>query len=505
MRKIILRIDSNSAREIYVTVKKDMLRKHRQVYMVLGNGFWDPCINDCLKQIAKLWNMINVTLVGEPLNIKECMIVNAYAFNFLTELYLEFVMDQRWKKMRVQNVTMEQLKRFYYLQVYIGPHNFGILFRFSFPRLEGAYIVLDSLANEEVSYWEDPLIEIITCPQLKTLNIDLNSSMWETFFSEYRPELETLVLRRAKDEYEDRNWHDLFINMPNLRNAELHFTTDRMIASLGRYCQQLQSVHLGGFCLYDGSFTSNMNLPLLERVYMDGWNSGVLFTYGTELELPRLTHLNLRYIEFLNTQTTIQLDVPKLTHLTLRRCDYKKLRINVGNELRFLDVDYNKNPPIVPDFFYHLENVERLHLQIDESQPTLLPCLQYLSKVKFIELICQTETHPYDCNALFVLLCHSCPKLEELLILNEHENTLTLNYDSFAQMVHLENLRELTLQCLTLPDPGEVIRMDNLLLFNQWSCITGENRQYFPLVGDRLTITTEETALKWNTGDRYAY
>ncbi|XP_058838779.1 uncharacterized protein LOC131694249 [Topomyia yanbarensis] len=445
-------------------------RNYRQITIVLNHDS-DTALSELIAETAERWDVKLVSLVGDPPKVLNCMNLNANLFNSITELNLEFTMDRAWPVISAQTITFRNLKKFNYLQVYTGSNPMGMLFRLVVPNLEEVSVVLDSLANEEAMYWADPLIEIVECNNLKSLEVDLNCTMWERFFATERPTLERLVIRRASDEFQERDWNLLFRNMPNLRYVEFVFSNDIMLSNLTRNCKKVERLMLNGFCLHDGSFANNMSLLSLKQVHMDGWMNGALFSLNSPLDLVHLEELTWKYVELAPAQGSFTLVTPELRRLTLRGCDYKRFLLEVGCRLEIIDMDYYEEQVLTPNFFDSLENLQHLTLHINSSSLKLVRHMRHLPQLNQLELVCSTERHGYDCNALFSSICSHCPELRELCIRNEHENYLSIGYRYFVQLVRLSKLRILTLQYITLYNVVGEIPMEHLVRLNVWGCI----------------------------------
>ncbi|XP_053687910.1 uncharacterized protein LOC128737318 [Sabethes cyaneus] len=456
-------------------------RNFRQLVIVLHTA--DLALNEIVAEAAKRWNVKFVSLVGEPVRLLSCFKSNVQLFDSITELTLEFTMDRAWPVMPVQEVTFVNLKKFHYLQIYVGPNPMSVLFRLVMPKLEVASIVLDSLANEEAMYWEDPLIELLECDKLKSLEVDLNSSMWDNFFAVKRSNMERLVIRRASDECHERNWHQLFGNMPNLKHVEFAFSSDSMLSNLIASCKKIERIMFYGFCLHDGSFANNMEVLKLKQIHLDGWLTGSLFSSEGRLDVFHLEDLTWKYVELAPAQGTFTIVAPELKRLTLRGCDYKRFLLEVGDCLECVDMDYYETQIMTPNFFGSLENVQRLTLHINSNSQKLALKIAPMPRLKYLELVCSTERHGYNCNALFRGICANCPELEELCIRNEHENELRISYSHFVQLVRLTRLRVLTMHFVTLLDVAGEIPLRHLQRQNIWGCTVSGNssKQCFPL------------------------
>ncbi|XP_055530427.1 uncharacterized protein LOC129721656 [Wyeomyia smithii] len=407
-------------------------------------------------------------------------------------------MDRVWPEMPVQEVTFKHLKKFHYLQVYIGPNHMGILFRLKIPKLESASIVLDSLANEEAMYWEDPLIELLECDELRSLEVDLNSTMWDNFFGVKRPKMERLVIRRASDECHDRDWNQLFSNMPNIKHVEFAFSNDIMLSSLVNNCKHIEQIMFYGFCLHHGSFANNMELLQLKHVHLDGWLTGSLFSSEGRLDLFHLDELTWKYVELAPAQGTFTIVAPELKRLTLRGCDYKRFLLEIGDCLEDVDMDYYETQIMTPNFFGSLEHLQRLTLHINSNSQKLALEIAPMLRLKYFELVCSTERHGYNCNALFRGICENCPELEEMCIRNEHEHELRLGYSFFVQLVRLTQLRILTMHYVTLLDVTGDMPLRHLQRLNIWGCTICDNssKQCFFFRAEENKMDTSENAVQ---------
>ncbi|XP_058463847.1 uncharacterized protein LOC131438069 [Malaya genurostris] len=496
-RSIVFSIGPTCTSELRSVVRASN-RNYRQITIVLNRSS-NAKLFELIEEIAVRWNVKVVSLVGDPPTVLNCIRSNADLFNSITELNLEFTMDYAWPVIPNQEIHFRNLKKMNYLQVYIGTSNIEMLFRLVVPNLEEVTIALDSLANEEAMYWADPLIELLGCDNLKSLEVDLNCTMWENFFAIERPTLERLVIRRASDEFQERDWNLLFRNMPNLRHVEFVFSTDIMLTSLTRNCKKVDRLILNGFCLHDGSFANNMSQLSLKQVHMDGWLNGALFSYNSPLDLIHLQTLTWKYVELAPVQGSFTLVTPELRRLTLRGCDYKRLFLDVGNCLEFIDMDYYEEQVLTPNFFVSLENLQHLILHINSSSSKLVRNMCHLPNLKQLELVCSTERHGYDCNALFSSVCAHCPELEELCIRNEHENYLSIGYRYFVQILKLFKLRILTLQYVTLYNVLGEIPMEHLVRLNVWGCIVIADSpiKKFPIGTHDSSVQAADCSFTW--------
>ncbi|XP_039429411.1 uncharacterized protein LOC120412859 [Culex pipiens pallens] len=465
-RGIVLRISGDQP----VQVREALLasqRNYRQLSIVLGGDDDQPdngSVNEFLTEVVGLWNVQNVSVVGEPTSLLDCFRSNGALFGGITELSLELTKNIDWSPFGKQDVTMGELKKLHYLQMYLGRDRVSTAFRLIVPKLESAGIVLDSMANEEALYWEDPLIDLEGCDKMVSLEVDLNTTMWEPFFSVDRPHLERLLIRRASDEFQERDWDRIFQHMPNLRDVEMVFSSDVMLASLKRNCKKLEKLVLNGFCFHNGSFASNMGWSAtLKQLFMDGWLNGGVYSRDPSLNLSALEDLQWKYVELTPAQGYFTLIAPKLRKLTLRGCDYKRFHLEVGPHLDRVDIDYYGPQQFAPNFFSSLHAVTQLILHINGDSFRIVQHLTYTLQLQRLEMICGTEHRGYEINGLFTAFVKHCPLLEELTVRNEHENQLKLNYEAFALLEGLKLLRLLTFQYITLTNvSGAAIRMERL-------------------------------------------
>lgn len=465
-RGIVLGISGDQPAQVREALRASQ-RNYRQLSIVLGGDHDQPdngSVNEFLTEVVGLWNVQNVSVVGEPTSLLDCFRLNGALFGGITELSLELTKNIDWSPFGKQDVTMGELKKLHYLQMYVGRERVSTAFRLIVPKLESAGIVLDSMANEEALYWEDPLIDLEGCDKLVSLEVDLNTTMWEPFFAVDRPHLERLLIRRASDEFQERDWDRIFQHMPNLRDVEMVFSGDVMLASLKRNCKKLEKLVLNGFCFHDGSFASNMGWSAtMKQLFMDGWLNGGVYSRDPALNLSALEDLQWKYVELTPAQGYFTLIVPKLRKLTLRGCDYKRFHLEVGPHLDRVDIDYYGPQQFAPNFFSSLHAVTQLILHINGDSFRVVQHLTYTMQLQQLEMICGTEHRGYEINNLFTAFVKHCPLLEELTVRNEHENQLKLDYEAFALLEGLKLLRLLTFQYITLTNvSGAAIRMERL-------------------------------------------
>ncbi|XP_065090389.1 uncharacterized protein LOC135711463 [Ochlerotatus camptorhynchus] len=446
-------------------------RNYRQLAITLSDG-WNRETNDCLKQAVQRWNIGFISLVGEPNLVRDCFQWNGHLFNSITELNLEFTLNRAWPAVEVREVELSQLKKMHYLQVYTGSTKVNCQFRFIVPKMEDVSVVLDSLANEEAMYWEDPLIELTGCVNVRSVEIDLNGTMWESFFAIHKPHMERLIIRRAIDEYQSRDWDCQFTNMPNLRHVEFTFANNDMLACLNRHCKRVERLQINGFCLDDGNFVSSMQFPLLRNLHMDGWFNGSLFSNELTLRLDNLEELTWKYVELAPVQDTFTLITPKLKRLTLRGCEYVRFHLDIGNRLVSLDMDYYGVQMAAPMFLDYLDNLQHLILHINGRSSMLVQKMCHIPHVKRLEVVCSTESHGYDCNALLESMSQNFLELEEFVLRNEHENQLSIDYGQYVRLSQLRQLKTLTLQYITIRNVTGEIGQKHVPQLNVWGCST---------------------------------
>ncbi|XP_062542584.1 uncharacterized protein LOC134210547 [Armigeres subalbatus] len=469
---IVFSIDTARTEQLQPIIARSD-RNYRQLAIGL-RGPWTEDLVECLDQAVQRWNIRFVSLVGEPDKVRSCLISKSSFFSSLTELNLEFTLTRTWPAIDILEVELSQLKKMHYLQVYTGARQTFTLFRFILPKAEEISLVLDSLANEEAMYWEDPLIELFGCGNLRSLEIDLNGTMWQKFFAIDKPYMERLVIRRAIDEYQNRDWNVEFSKMPNLRHVEFTFSNNEMLASLNRNCKKIEKLHLNGFCLDDGNFVSSMQFPFLRSLHMDGWANGSLFSNELSLRLDNLEELTWKYVELAPIQGIFKIITPNVKRLTLRGCEYARFEIDVGYRLTSLDMDYYGVQIVAPNFLDHLVHLNNLTLHISGRSCKLASKMHHLHNIKRLEIVCSTEIHGYDCNTLFESVCQNLVYLEEFVLRNEHENQLIVDYKKYSQLSQLSQLKKLTLQYITIENVTGEMTLKNVPHFNVWGCTTSE-------------------------------
>lgn len=446
-------------------------RNYRQLAIGLSVP-WNQEIEKCLGEAVQQWNIRFVSLVGEPDKVRDCLDSNMPFFSSLTELNLEFTLTRAWPAIDIRELELSQLKKMHYLQVYTGATQTNTLFRFVLPKVEEVSLVLDSLANEEAMYWEDPLIELSGCDRLRSLEVDLNGTMWEDFFAIHKPYMERLVIRRAIDEYQNRNWNHEFSKMPNLRHVEFTFANNDMLTCLNRNCKKIERLLINGFCLDDGTFVSSMQFPILRNLHMDGWSNGSLFSNELSLTLDNLEDLTWKYVELTPAQGIFTLIAPNLKRLTLRGCEYARFELDIGNRLVSLDMDYYGVQIVAPNFLDRLDHLRHLTLHISGRSALLASKMCHLRHVKRLEVVCSTESYGYDCNDLFESICHNLVELEEFVLRNEHENMLKLDYRHYTKLANLTQLKVLTLQYVTLQNVTGGTELKHVPHLNVGGCST---------------------------------
>lgn len=447
-------------------------RNYRQLAIGLTVP-WNEDIKDCFDQAVQQWNLRFVSLVGEPDKVSDCLLSNMPFFGALTELNLEFTLTRAWPEWtEIQKVELSQLRKMHYLQVYTGANQMNTLYHFVLPKVEQVSLVLDSLANEEAMYWEDPLIELSGCELLRSLEVDLNGTMWEQFFAIHKPYMERLVIRRAIDEYQNRDWDLEFSKMPNLRYVEFTFVNNEMLASLNRKCKKIEKLLINGFCLDDGNFSSSMQFPLLKSLHMDGWLNGSLFSNELSLTLDKTEDLVWKYVELAPAQGAFTLVSPNVKRLTLRGCEYARFELDIGNRLESLDMDYYGTQLVAPNFLNRLGHLKHLVLHISGRSALLAPKLCHLRHVKRLEVVCCTESYGYDCSALFESICNNLTELEEFILRNEHENPLMLDYKRYRKLCQLTQLKVLNLQYITIYNVTGTTELKHVPHLNVWGCST---------------------------------
>ncbi|XP_055640217.1 uncharacterized protein LOC129777765 [Toxorhynchites rutilus septentrionalis] len=476
----VVKINPRSAREVQRLIGASK-RQFRQLYVELEAN--DYSVGECVTEAVHRVDIQFLWLIGEPEHVKFFMESQTTMFASLTELRLEFSANTSWEVYASLNVFLENLKEFHYLQIY-GPNPEQVIFNLIAPKLEKAYILLDSLANEEIAYWEDPLIELRECTQLKSLYVDLKGSMWDNFFDVERVHLERLVLRRAIDEIDTRDWNRLFINMPNLRYVEFICSTNAMLTSLRRYCNKIQSLQITGFNFYDGNFASCLSMPTLEQVHLDGWMNGGIFTGETMLQLNNLKELTWKYAELTAAMGSFRLVTPALKSVTLRGCDYRKFLLHVeGNRLESIDLDcYDDQWQEIPSFFACLDNLQQLTLNTNTKALRLVQTIGPLAQLKRLEVFCYTERNENECNALFAGLCAICPQLEWFSLVKENLGELILSCECLLELKQMRALKYLTLRYITIRDAKHEIRIDNLIHLEVSSCVLSGSGESFPIV-----------------------
>lgn len=489
-RRVVLGIGGGQTTEVRDALRVSQ-RNYRQLSVVLdeiGEEAREGSVNEFLAEVGELWSVQNVSLVGEPATLLECFRLNGPLFGGITELSLELTKNVDWVPFERQDVEMGELKKLHYLQMYLGRERVGTAFRLIVPKLESVAVVLDSLANEEVQYWEDPLIELDRCGKLRSLELDLNTTMWESFFDEEKPHLERLLIRRASDEFEERDWDRIFRNMHKLRSVEMVFSSDVMLASLRRNCKKLDKLVLNGFCYQGGTFANNMDWSTMKHLFMDGWLNGGVYSRENSLTLPSLEDLHWKYVELTPAQGYFTLITPNLKNLTLRGCDYKRFHLEVGPYLQSVDIDYYGPQQFAPNFFSHLHNVTQLTLHINGSSLRLTQLLTYQTQLRSLEMICGTEHRGYDINDLFRAFLNSCPLLTQLTVRNEHENQLQLDYPVFSLLSNLKHLNQLNFQYITLLNVTGSIRMEHLSHLDVSGCRVQDTHgmlaEKFPIEGN---------------------
>ncbi|XP_055610434.1 uncharacterized protein LOC129757289 [Uranotaenia lowii] len=467
VRDIVFAIGPRWSQDLQDLVRAST-RNYRRLLIVLTDGTWRVKVNELIAEVSQRWTIKSVSLIGEPVNLLDCFRWNVAMFDALTELSLEFTVESAWTKLSAQDVELKHLQKLHYLQVYVGTKYERLIVRFFVPNLKELYIVTDSLANQDVMYWEDPMIEIYNCSKLSRLELDLNSTMWVDFFKVERPSMERLVIRRAYDDYDERNWDEIFQRMSNLRDIEVFFASDAILASVNRNCMKLERFLMNGFCLHEGSFGNSMNISSLRSLHVDGLLNGSLYSNMCTLHLTNLQELVWKYVELVPTQEKLIIVAPALHEITLRACDYKRFQLVVGNTLTHADIDFTEPQVTTPNFFSSMGNLLNLSLQVTGPANQLVPEMFYLSNLRRFELTCSTERHAYTIDELFQSICTSCNLLEVFELRNEHEELLNLSYRSFAELRRLELLKKLVLHYINLhsvPDKsclmiGKIPHMD---------------------------------------------
>ncbi|XP_058443915.1 uncharacterized protein LOC131425782 [Malaya genurostris] len=446
-------------------------RNYRLLAVELNNNVSSAKINRCLVNVLDQCEVHGLSLFGMVNSVFESIRLHSVRFRSLTELSLELTVDQLVLLSSVQELTMEQLKKFHYIQLYSGSAPASVAVFLDAPNLESAVIVLESLGDEEALYREGPLLELRGCSRLKTLEVDLKGCMWQNFFTTMRPKLERLLIRRASDESEEYDWDMLFGNMPALHHVDMVYSNDAMLSSLSRNCSKLKKLVLNGFRYEDGSFGDNINRILLEELHVDGRLRSVLYSNQSTLTLKTVKKISWSNVKFSRVQYVFVVDAPEVTSVTVRWCDYRRFQLRPGDQLKSIDIDYYGNQTVAPNFFRaSLDQLHSLILYINGSSLALVGQMDSFPCLKKLELICSTEHHGYGISALFESICVSCLGLVELTIRNEHERLLHIENCHLIHLVRLEHLRVLTLQYITIINVSDDITLGYWVRINAKGC-----------------------------------
>ncbi|XP_055522427.1 uncharacterized protein LOC129716617 [Wyeomyia smithii] len=423
-------------------------------------------VDKCLADAVNRCKIESLTLNSFMLPLVDCFRRNATMLGSITKLNLEIVLSSNvtLNCSTVQKLVFEQLKVFNYVQSYSGTTPTPVAFVFETPNLVSASIIIETLADEEALYREYPLLELESGVKLEQLEVDVKGRMWESFFAQERTVLQQLLIRRASDEKEERDWDLMFRNMPNLEQVEFVYPNENMLASLSRHCRKITHLKLSRFAFDDGSFGESISRCSLKELRMDG---DLYCSRSVRLRVDNLTLLELEYSTLPSYQHKFLIVAPEVKILKVRCSNYQTLQLLPGDQLESVDMDYYFGEGTFFDgsflSTFCFANIRDLVLYVNGSAQKLLGRLDNLVNLTQLQLFCSKGA---DISYLFRTICISCQNLEKLNVLNVGQGQVIILFSVLDSLFYIEKLKELALQHITVFEVKNKFRLKNLAAVN---------------------------------------